>query len=134
MLPMLIALLIGSVEVTFKIWSTQKAEKAGGDDLRHRLPRRPTVKGEDLAKLTDAVDKIMDPFPFGNNKGEIVISSMYVEQDETIATVNWQCFFPPTGGLNGDSGFGSLEGEDANVARGFHPGEERQHDRCRSLL
>ena len=27
MLPMLIALLIGCLEVTFKIWSTQKAEK-----------------------------------------------------------------------------------------------------------
>ena len=41
-----------------------------------------------------------------------------MEQDETIATVNWQCFFPPTGGLNVNSAFGIL-GADADLPTGF---------------
>jgi len=117
MLPMLIALLIGSVEVTFKIWSTQKAEKLAVT-ISDIVAQATAVKEEDLVSLTDAVDKIMDPFPFGNNEGRIVISSIYVEQDETIATVNWQCFFPPTGGLNVNSAFGVLDA-DADLPTGF---------------
>ncbi len=38
LLPVLIALMIGCLEVTFKIWSTQKAEKLVGDAGRRHRP------------------------------------------------------------------------------------------------
>lgn len=117
MLPMLIALLIGSVEVTFKIWSTQKAEKLAVT-LSDVIAQSTSVSNDDLVSLTGAVDKIMDPFPFGADEGRVVISSIYVEQDDTVAKVNWQCFFPPTGSFNVSSEFG-VKDADATLPAGF---------------
>jgi len=117
MLPMLIALLIGCLEVTFKIWSTQKAEKLAVT-LSDIIAQSTAVLNDDLVALTDAVDKIMDPFPFGADEGRIIISSIYVEQDETIAKVNWQCFFPPDGTFNAASEFGILDAN-ADLPTGF---------------
>jgi hypothetical protein len=117
MLPVLIALLIGCLEVTFKIWSTQKAEKLAVT-LSDIVAQSTSVTGSDLTSLTGAVDKIMDPFPFGANEGRIVISSIYVQQNETIAKVNWQCFFPPSGSFNVNSKFGAKDAN-ATLPAGF---------------
>ncbi len=111
MLPVLLALMIGSLEVTFKIWSTQKAEKLSVT-LSDVIAQSTSVLNDDLVALTGAVDKIMDPFPFGDDEGRIVISSIYVQQNETVAKVNWQCFFPTEGALNVTSKFGV---KDANA-------------------
>jgi len=105
LLPMLLALLIGCLEVTFKIWSTQKAEKLAVT-LSDVIAQAKAVTGADLVALTGATDKIMDPFPFGANDGRIIISSVYVPQGEEDAEVHWQCFFPPLGGLTVASKFG----------------------------
>jgi Flp pilus assembly pilin Flp len=117
MLPMLIALLIGCLEVTFKIWSTQKAEKLAVT-LSDVIAQSTAVTNSDLQALIGAVDKIMDPFPFGGDKGKIIISSIYVPQDETDADVNWQCAFPASGGLTASSKFGA-EGSIADLPDGF---------------
>jgi Flp pilus assembly protein TadG len=95
LLPMLIALLIGCLEVTFKIWSTQKAEKLAVT-LADVVSQSKAVTFSDLDKLTGAVDKIMDPFPFGNN-GRVIITSIYVAEGETDPKVNWQCTDLPIG-------------------------------------
>jgi len=117
LLPILIALLIGCLEVTFKIWSTQKAEKLAVT-ISDIVAQSTSVTGEDLNSLTGAVDKIMDPFPFGDDEGRVVISSIYVEQDETIAKVNWQCFYPADGTYNATSEFGAKDA-DADLPAGF---------------
>jgi Flp pilus assembly pilin Flp len=117
LLPMLIALLIGCVEVTFKIWSTQKAEKLAVT-LSDVIAQSTAVTGSDLESLIGAVDKIMDPFPFGDDEGKIIISSLYVPQDEEVAVVNWQCSFPSSGGLTAASEFG-VKGGDADLPAGF---------------
>jgi hypothetical protein len=114
LLPMLLTLLIGCLEVTFKIWSTQKAEKLAVT-LSDVIAQSTAVTSGDLAKLTGAVDKIMDPFPFGADKGKVIITSVYWEQGEDAAKVNWQC---PYGGYTGTSKFGA-EGEDATLPDGF---------------
>jgi Flp pilus assembly protein TadG len=114
LLPMLIALLIGCLEVTFKIWSTQKAEKLAVT-LSDVIAQSTNVTAGDLTKLTGAVDKIMDPFPFGADKGKVIISSVYWEQDEDAAKVNWQCSY---GTYAGTSTFG-VEGDDATLPAGF---------------
>ena len=117
LLPMLIALLIGCLEVTFKIWSTQKAEKLAVT-LSDVIAQSTAVTNSDLVSLIGAVDKIMDPFAFGADDGKIIISSLYVPQGETEAEVNWQCFFPGTGGLTAASKFGT-QGATADLPDGF---------------
>ena len=117
LLPMLLALLIGCLEVTFKIWSTQKAEKLAVT-LSDVIAQSTNVTSGDLAKLTGAVDKIMAPFPFGADKGKVIISSVYWEQGDAAAKVNWQCPYPASGAYNATSKFG-VEGEDATLPAGF---------------
>lgn len=116
LLPILMVLLIGSVEVTFKIWSTQKAEKLAVT-LSDVVAQSTAVTSSDLTKLTGAVNKIMDPFPFGSN-GKVIISSIYWEQGDEGAKVNWQCPYPPSGGYTAASRFGA-EGDDADLPAGF---------------
>ena len=117
LLPMLLGLLIGCLEVTFKIWSSQKAEKLAVT-LSDVIAQSTNVTSGDLAKLTGAVDRIMDPFPFGADKGKVIISSVYWEQGDDAAKVNWQCPYPSTGGYSGTSKFG-VEGADATLPTGF---------------
>lgn len=117
LLPMLIALLIGCLEVTFKIWSTQKAEKLAVT-LSDVVAQSTAVTNSDLQSLISTVDKIMDPFAFGDNEGKIFISSVYVQQGQTDAEVNWQCAFPSSGGFSAASKLGS-KGATANLPAGF---------------
>lgn len=105
LLPCLIVMLVGLLEGTFKLWSTQKAEKLTVT-LSDVISQSTAVTNSDLVALIGAVDKIMDPFPFGADEGKIIISSIYVAQGEEDAVVNWQCAFPTTGGLSADSKFG----------------------------
>lgn len=116
LLPFLVALLIGCLEVTFKIWSTQKAEKLAVT-LSDVIAQSKAVTYSDLDKLTDAVDRIMDPFPFGEN-GKVIISSVYVAQGETQAKVNWQCSFPVGGTYSATSHLGA-KGDNAALPADF---------------
>ena len=87
LLPLLIALMIGCLEVTFKIWSTQKAEKLSVT-LADIIAQSQEVTTADLNSLLSAVEKIMEPFPFGDNQGMVIISSVYLPpppEDEGLA-------------------------------------------------
>ncbi len=88
MMPFLLMLLAGSLEVTFKIWSTQKAEKLAVT-LADVIAQSQTVTLSDLTSLTNTVDRIMEPFAF-SSQGVVIISSVYVAEDETDPKVNWQ--------------------------------------------
>jgi len=92
MFPVLLGLFIGCTEITFKIWSTQKAEKLAVT-LADVVAQGQTVSKEDMEYMVKAADNIMDPFSFGTD-GVIYISSVYVAQDQTVAKVNWQCKMP----------------------------------------
>jgi Flp pilus assembly pilin Flp len=89
MLPVLLTLFIGCTEVTFQIWSTQKAEKLAVT-LADVVAQGQTVSQDDLEYMVGAADDIMDPFDFGTD-GVIYISSVYVAQGQTDPKVNWQC-------------------------------------------
>ncbi len=117
LLPMLLVLLIGCLEVTFKIWSTQKAEKLAVT-LADVIAQSKAVTFADLEKLTDAVDKIMDPFPFGNN-GKVIISSVYVAEDETEPEVLWQCTNLPMGSTYSATSDVGVKGEEATLPADF---------------
>jgi Flp pilus assembly pilin Flp len=121
LLPVLITLLIGCLEVTFKIWSTQKAEKLSVT-LADVIAQSQEVTTSDLNALVSAVDKIMEPFPFGND-GTVIISSVYLpppEEDEALGEpiVNWQRKFPASGGLSAVSKIGAA-GDEANLPNDF---------------
>ena len=121
LLPLLISLMIGCLEVTFKIWSTQKVEKLSVT-LADVIAQSQEVTTSDLGSLVGAVDKIMEPFPFGAD-GAVIISSVYLpppEEDEDVGepTVNWQRKFPPSGGLVVESKIGDA-GDDANMPDDF---------------
>lgn len=93
LLPFLLVLFIGCLEVTFKIWSTQKAEKLAVT-LADVIAQSQEVTVADLQSLVSSIDKIMEPFPFGND-GVVFISSVYLPQAEEDAepgdpVVNWQ--------------------------------------------
>lgn len=122
MLPVLVALFIGCVEVTFKIWSTQKAEKLAVT-LADVVAQAQEVKVDDLDALVGAVDKIMDPFPFGND-GVVYISSVYLPQPEEgeelgDPIVNWQF---KKGSFAAASKIGS-DGSNATLPEGFELAE-----------
>jgi Flp pilus assembly pilin Flp len=112
--PILSTLFIGCIEVTFKIWSTQKAEKLAVT-MADVIAQSQNVSKADIDALTGSVDKIMDPFPFGLN-GAVYITSVYRAQDETVAKVNWQC--PHVGNLEVESKIGE-KGDDAVLPSGF---------------
>lgn len=114
LLPMLLALLIGCLEVTFKIWSTQKAEKLAVT-LSDVIAQSTAVTASDLTKLMGAVNKIMDPFPFEEEKGKVIISSVYWQQDDDAPKVNWQC---EDGDYDASSEFG-VKNADATLPAGF---------------
>jgi Flp pilus assembly pilin Flp len=121
LLPVLVALLIGSLEVTFKIWSTQKVEKLAVT-LADVIAQSQEVTTNDLESLISSVDKIMEPFPFGDD-GTVFISSVYLPQPEEgeelgEPIVNWQRRFPATGGLTAESEVGPA-GADATLPADF---------------
>ncbi len=110
MFPVLMTLFIGCTEVTFKIWSTQKAEKLAVT-LADVVAQNQTVSKEDMEYMVEAADNIMDPFNFGED-GVVFISSIYVAQEETVPKVNWQCKMP--GSFEAVSKIGQV-GEDADL-------------------
>ena len=121
LLPLLITLMIGALEVTFKIWATQKAEKLSVT-LADVIAQSQKVTTSDLQSLVTAVNKIMEPFPFGKD-GLVIISSVYQpvpEEGEELGEpiVNWQRKFRQDGGLDAVSKIGE-QGQDAILPNGF---------------
>lgn len=110
LLPLLLTLFVGSTEVTFKIWSTQKVEKLAVT-LADVVTQSQTISFDGLEQVVNASDRIMDPFAF-ENEGVIFVSSVYVPQGETVAKVNWQCKFGSAFVANSKLG---LKGADADL-------------------
>ena len=120
--PVLLTLFIGCTEVTFKIWSTQKAEKLAVT-LADVIAQGQTVSKEDMEYMVEASDDIMDPFNFGTD-GVIIISSVYVAQDTTVPKVKWQCTMP--GSFLAMSRLGEV-GDDAEIPDELKPLAERDN-------
>jgi Flp pilus assembly pilin Flp len=118
--PMLVMLFIGCTEVTFKIWSTQKGEKLAVT-LSDVVAQSQNVSCDDLRGLVGSVDKIMDPFPFGNN-GRVYVSSVYVTQGDTIPKLNWQ--FKSASGIEVESKIGTTINNAVTLPTGFTMAEK----------
>jgi Flp pilus assembly pilin Flp len=88
--PPLIMVFVGVIELSFKLWSTQKAEKLAVT-VSDVVAQAQTVTVDGLEEILAATDDIMQPFYFGESNGQIIISSVYRGQGEEDAKVNWQC-------------------------------------------
>ncbi len=86
-LPLLIALLLGGVEVTRYILITQKVEKVSVT-VSDIVAQESTIGTSGLDMLVEAAGEVMRPYSFGNN-AYVIISS--VKKTGTNApVVSWQ--------------------------------------------
>lgn len=88
MLPVLILLLYGAVDLTRYILIAQKTEKLA-HTVANVTAQSVTLTQTTLDRVLTASGDIMQPFPMGTN-GHIIISSLYRDASAAQATVNWR--------------------------------------------
>ena len=86
-LPFMLALFMGSVEVTRYIIIAQKVEKSSVT-VSDVVAQSKTIGTTELNQLVTAVSEVMQPFSFGNN-GYVVITSVS-KVGTNAPMVNWQ--------------------------------------------
>ena len=74
MLPLLIALFMGTIEVTRYILLTQKVQKVSMT-VANVVAQAQTITSADLGNIITAAGQIMQPYTFGAN-GYVIISSV----------------------------------------------------------
>lgn len=114
-LPVLMTLLYGAIEITRYIFITQKVEK-----LAHTVAdvtgQSDKVSITQLEQMMAATSDIMNPYGMGPN-GRVFISSVYRKPGDANATIVWQ--YPRAGST--DTGGGSLAASSALGAKGQVP-------------
>jgi Flp pilus assembly protein TadG len=87
-LPFLMALFLGSVEVTRYIIIAQKVEKSSVT-ISDVVAQSETITDTQLDQLIAAVGEVMQPYSFGDN-GYVIITSVTRAQGAANPVVNWQ--------------------------------------------
>ncbi len=115
-LPMLVLLILGSVETTRYILLHQKMDKTAAT-MSNVVAQLAAVNEEVITQFMDSADLLMDPFNMDGSNARIFISSVTCcygpDNDET--RVSWQRF---DGGLEIASKIGA-EGAIANMPGAF---------------
>jgi hypothetical protein len=89
--PFLIALLMGTIEMTRFILITQKVEKTSVT-IADVVSQASTIKTTELNNIITAANQVMSPYSFGP-KGYVIISSVTQTGNYTLSNpplVNWQ--------------------------------------------
>jgi Flp pilus assembly protein TadG len=86
-LPFLLALFLGSVEVTRYILVAQKVEKSAVT-ISDVVAQSETITATQLNLLTTAVGEVMKPYSFDTN-GYVIITSV-TKTGTNAPTINWQ--------------------------------------------
>jgi hypothetical protein len=113
-LPILITMLLGSVEVGRYILVNQKVERAAASVADLVAQSEDGVTMNEIETLFGIVPHITSPYDIGAN-GHVVITAV-VREDSGPPTVAWQV--DGLGSLNTDSEIGGV-GEDASLPAGF---------------
>ena len=113
-LPFLLTLFYGVIEVTRYILIVQKVEKLTYT-VADSVSESTTVTKADLDQLFTATADIMSPFSFDTN-GIVIVNSLYKSPDLSAATVNWR--YSGGGTLTATSKLGNV-GAQPNVPSGF---------------
>jgi Flp pilus assembly protein TadG len=103
-LPVLMTLLYGTVEITRYILITQKVEKMA-HSVADVTAQSATASLATLNQVMAAASDIMKPYSMSTN-GRIIISSLYRPQGEDDASINWR--HQSTGGLSVTSQLGAI--------------------------
>ena len=90
MLPILMTLFYGGIEITRYLLIVQKVEKMV-HTVADVTAQSKTLTLASLDQLMDATDDIMEPYATGSNT-RIVISSLYRAAGQANATVNWKYY------------------------------------------
>jgi Flp pilus assembly protein TadG len=88
-LPVLMILFYGTVEVTRYILITQKVEKLA-HAVADMTAQEQTATKTMLDQVMAAAGDILDPFTMSNGSGTIYITSMYLAPGTTIPKVMWR--------------------------------------------
>jgi Flp pilus assembly protein TadG len=104
MLPVLMTLFYGCIEVTRYILVVQKTEKLA-NTVADVVAQSSKVTTASLDQVLAATGDIMQPFSFSAN-GRVIITSLYRDQDAAGAIVNWR--YTGGGSLTADSQLGDL--------------------------
>ncbi len=113
MLPMLIALLMGTVEVTRYILITEKVQKVSMV-VANVVAQAQSISNADMGNIVTSAAQIMQPFTFGAN-GYVIITSVTQTGTESVSNppkVSWQY----TGGGNMSPAPGSKIGTTGGTA------------------
>lgn len=113
-LPVLILLFFGVVDVTRYILVVQKTEKLA-HSVANVTAQSATISKATLNQVLDASSDIMNPFPMGAN-GHILVSSLYKTAGASNATVSWR--YEGGGTLTGASRLGAV-GATPTMPTGF---------------
>ena len=89
LLPFLMTLCFGLLEITFLIWATQKAEKLSVT-VSDVVAQAQTVAKSDLKSLVGSSSQIMEPFPFAKATGRVIITSAYREVGDDKVKIKWR--------------------------------------------
>jgi len=90
-LPVLLTLFMGAIEVTRYVLITQKTQKVAMT-VADVVAQAQTISTGNLANIVDAASQIMQPYTFGNN-GYVIISSVTQTGAPTVSNppkVSWQ--------------------------------------------
>ncbi len=106
MLPILLVLLLGSLDITRLMLYQQKVDRISFSvtDLVTQAQSVSVAKMNDIAL---AAAQIMQPFPFGV-EGVIIVSSIYKDPNQSFPTIRWQ--YTGGGTLGRGSQIGNVNG------------------------
>lgn len=113
-LPVLMTLFYGAIEITRYILITQKVEKLAFT-VADVTAQSQVVTNASLNQVLDATSDIMSPYAMTTN-GRVMISSLYRAAGATSATVNWR--YQGGGTLTATSALGAV-GSTPSMPAGF---------------
>jgi Flp pilus assembly pilin Flp len=106
LLPVLLALLLGTYEMSRFIILNQKIERVAYT-VSDVVAQQTSITTAQLNDILVAASKIMEPYEFGPN-GRVIVTSVYQDVDDG-ATVRWQ--YEGGGTLDRDSRIGVVDGD-----------------------
>ena len=90
LLPVIILIFVGTVEVSRYVLMNQKVENAA-HSVVDIINRHFQITGDDIERIVNTVPLMVEPFDSAGV--EVVITSIHVPEGETEPTTKWQCDF-----------------------------------------
>jgi hypothetical protein len=119
-LPFVVLLMFGAIELARYVLITQRVERAGyavGDMLTQLTP--PQLTADSLDKIGQQLPTMLQPYE-GNDRQVVIFSSLSKRPFDNLIIVNWQ--YATGGNFTSGETISIVNGRNANAINGF-PGE-----------